>query len=32
MKSFVSEMMNALIFVASILVVIACSQFPLNGM
>ena len=32
MKSLVSEMMNALIFVASIIVVIACSQFPLNGL
>ena len=32
MKSLVSEMMNALIFIASIIVVIACSQFPLNVM
>lgn len=32
MKNLVSEMMNALIFVASIVVVIACSQFPLNLM
>lgn len=32
MKSLMSETMNALIFVASIVVVIACSQFPLNGM
>ncbi len=32
MKNLVSEMMDALIFVASIVVVIACSQFPLNVM
>lgn len=32
MKSLVSEMMNALAFIASVIVVIACSQFPLNGM
>ena len=30
MKNLVSEMMDALMFVASIVVVIACSQFPLN--
>ena len=32
MKNLVSELMDALIFVASIVVVIACSQFPLNVM
>ena len=32
MKNHVSEMMDALIFIASSVVVIACSQFPLNVM
>ena len=32
MKNLVSEMMDALIFFASIIVVIACSQFRLNVM